>query len=75
MLQTGLKMDAEFTQHAYFEVSIGGRAAGRIVLGLFGDIVPKTVENFVGLVLGEVERGGKRMWYQGFPSTGFSRIS
>ena len=69
MLQTGLKMDAEFTQHAYFEVSIGGRAAGRIVLGLFGDSAEDG--ELVGLVLGEVERGGKRMWYQG---SSFHRI-
>jgi peptidyl-prolyl isomerase D len=30
----------------YFDVTIGGKAAGRIVFSLFTDIVPKTSENF-----------------------------
>jgi hypothetical protein len=33
----------------YFDVSVGGQPAGRIVLGLYGNEVPKTVANFVGL--------------------------
>lgn len=31
----------------YFDIEIGGEPAGRVVFGLFGDVVPKTVENFV----------------------------
>ena len=37
---------AKVTKQCYFDITIGGQKAGRIVVGLFGDIVPKTAENF-----------------------------
>jgi hypothetical protein len=37
----------KITNKVYFDVEIAGSKAGRIVLGLFGEEVPKTVENFV----------------------------
>lgn len=33
----------------YFDISIGGVKAGRVLIGLFGKTVPKTVRNFVEL--------------------------
>lgn len=30
----------------FFDVTIAGEEAGRIVITLFADVVPKTVENF-----------------------------
>ena len=50
------------TKKVFFDISIGGEAAGRIEIGLFGSTVPKTVENFVELAKkpkGEGYKGSK----------------
>ena len=38
----------------FFDIEIGGEEAGRIVIGLFGKTVPKTVKNFKALAEGSV---------------------
>lgn len=51
----------------FFDMTIGGRPAGRIVMELFANVVPRTAENFRALCTGEkgVGRAGKNLHYKG----------
>lgn len=52
--------------YVYFDVEIGGEAAGRILMSLRNDKVPKTAENFRALSTGEKGFG--------FASSTFHRV-
>ncbi|XP_071959674.1 peptidyl-prolyl cis-trans isomerase B-like isoform X2 [Antedon mediterranea] len=55
------------TKKVFFDMSVGGDEIGRVVIGLFGEIVPKTVENFAALA---TKRGAK----EGYKGSKFHRI-
>lgn len=47
------------TDKIFFDMTIGGQPAGRILIGVFGDTVPKTVKNFKQLSENPVGEGYK----------------
>ncbi|KAJ6824224.1 peptidyl-prolyl cis-trans isomerase-like [Iris pallida] len=53
----------------FFDMTIGGAPAGRIVMELYADTTPRTAENFRALCTGEkgTGRSGKPIHYKGSP--------
>ncbi|XP_076905454.1 peptidyl-prolyl cis-trans isomerase CYP21-1-like [Bidens hawaiensis] len=63
----------KITHRVFLDVDVDKQRLGRIVIGLYGDVVPKTVENFRALCTGELGKSasGKLLHYKGTP---FHRI-
>jgi peptidylprolyl isomerase len=62
--------EPEITDKVFFEIEVDGNSAGRIVLGLFGKVAPKTVQNFKSLCACDKGRGklsGKDLCYKNTP--------
>ena len=56
----------EITSRVYFDMSIDGNDVGRIVVGLYGNAVPKTVMNFETLTKGDTSHPrGRKLAYEG----------
>ena len=53
------------TNLVYFDIEQGEEKLGRVLIGLFGKTVPKTVKNFVDLAYGTEIDGDKNLGYQG----------
>ncbi|XP_019167075.1 PREDICTED: peptidyl-prolyl cis-trans isomerase CYP21-1 [Ipomoea nil] len=63
----------EVTHRVFLDVDIDKQRVGRIVIGLYGKVVPKTTENFRALCTGEMGKtaNGITLHYKGTP---FHRI-
>lgn len=54
--------EAKLTTHVFLDLAQGERDIGRVVIGLYGEVVPRTAENFRTLATGE-----KGFGYKGSP--------
>ncbi|CDO96929.1 unnamed protein product [Coffea canephora] len=63
----------EITHRVFLDVDIDKQHVGRIVIGLYGQVVPKTAKNFRALCTGKIGKAakGKALRYKGTP---FHRI-
>ena len=58
---------AQVCEKVYMDVEIGGEKEGRLVIGLFSDMLPRTCENFRSLCEGFKTSDGKTISYRDTP--------
>ncbi|GAA6063124.1 hypothetical protein JCM10212_002327 [Sporobolomyces blumeae] len=60
-------MTTNSNPRVFFDVTVNGHNAGRVIMELFADVAPKTAENFRALCTGEkgVGQSGKPLHYKG----------
>lgn len=60
-------MTEQTNPRVFFDITIGGEPAGRVVMELRADVTPKTAENFRALCTGEkgVGQAGKPLHFKG----------
>jgi peptidylprolyl isomerase len=62
------------TKKCAFDISIGDKPAGTILIGLQGNVVPKTVQNFYDLCTGIDHKTGKPLGFAAYKGSSFHRI-
>ncbi|KAK3225689.1 hypothetical protein Dsin_005551 [Dipteronia sinensis] len=69
-----LNQERNANPRVFFDLNIGGHRVGRLVIELFTDSTPITLENFRALYTGEkgIDRSGKPLHYKG---TIFHRVN
>merc|ERR1719191_833000 len=66
--------EPKVTHKVFFDVKIGDEAPARVTIGLFGDVVPKTVANFVKLCTGDSDKKSSTGGALAYKGSKFHRI-
>jgi peptidylprolyl isomerase len=69
-----LPPQAQITSKVYFDIAIDRQPAGRVIIGLHGNVVPKTVANFESICRGNETLGGKNNIHMTYAGTHMHRI-
>jgi len=66
----------DVTEKVFMDISLDDEPAGRLEFGLYGNKVPKTVKNFVGMITGEYkdENGETKTSAHCLKKTGFTQV-